>query len=95
MDNQTDGLKVAWFLYLAECVGGSVYTGIATDVNRRMDEHASGRGAKFTRARPIERLLGVFDFEDRSSASKAEAAVKKLSATQKRLLAAGKRAMPC
>jgi putative endonuclease len=84
-----------WFLYMVECVGGRIYTGITVDVDRRMAEHASGRGAKFTRAWQIEKVLSIFDFEDRSSASKAEYAIKQLSALQKRLLATGKRALPC
>ncbi len=68
-----------WFLYLVECQNGKIYTGITVDVDRRMNEHASGTGAKFTRANPITKLLGVLEFPDRSEASQAEHAVKQLS----------------
>ncbi|MBK7657044.1 MAG: hypothetical protein IPJ18_20545 [Betaproteobacteria bacterium] len=54
-----------------------------------MNEYASGTGAKFTRANPITKLIGVLEFQDRSQASQAEYAVKQLSPDKKRLLAAG------
>ena len=40
-----------WFLYLIECADGSLYTGIATDVEARFAKHASGKGARYTRSR--------------------------------------------
>ena len=49
-----------WYVYLLECHDGSVYTGIATDVDRRYAEHAAGKGARYTRAHPPLRLLGRF-----------------------------------
>lgn len=79
-----------WFLYLVECQNEKIYTGITVDVDRRMNEHASGTGAKFTRANPITRLLGVLEFPDRSQASQAEYTIKQLSPDKKRLVAAGK-----
>lgn len=77
-----------WFVYLIECVDRSVYTGIAVDVARRYAEHQAGTGARYTRSRPPVRLLGVRDYPDRSSASRAEAAIKRLSPSAKRALAA-------
>ena len=74
----------AWFVYLIECRGGSVYTGITTDVERRYAQHVAGTGARYTRAWPPVRLLGVRAFPDRSSASKAEYAVKQLPPDHKR-----------
>ena len=44
--------KTSWFLYLIECLDGSIYTGIAIDVAARYIEHASGKGARYTRAHP-------------------------------------------
>ncbi len=73
-----------WFLYLIECRDGSLYTGIAVDVEARYAAHASGKGARYTRAHPPSRLLASVAFPDRSAASKAECAVKKLTAAQKR-----------
>ena len=77
-----------WFVYLIECVDGSLYTGVAVDVDRRYAEHAAGKGARYTRSRPPKRLLARFEHPDRSSALKAEYAIKQLSPADKRALAA-------
>jgi putative endonuclease len=79
-----------WFLYLLECSDGSVYTGIATDVTARLDKHASGTGARYTRSRKPVALLASFELGDRSRASRAEYWVKRLAPEQKRALAAGR-----
>ena len=83
-----DSISASWSLYMLECAGGRIYTGITNDVAGRYAAHVSGKGAKFTRAfRPI-RLLKVIPHPDRSAASKAEHAVKQLTATQKRAMCA-------
>jgi putative endonuclease len=79
----------AWFVYLLECRGGRIYTGIATDVDRRLAEHRAGRGARFTRAHPPERELARLPCADRSDALRREAAIKRLAPAAKRALAAG------
>lgn len=84
---------MAWFLYLLECSDGSVYTGIAIDVQARFDKHASGAGARYTRSRKPVRVLASFELADRASASRAEYWVKRLPALDKRALAAGSRAL--
>ncbi|WGS50790.1 GIY-YIG nuclease family protein [Paraburkholderia sp. D15] len=84
---------MAWFLYLLECSDGSVYTGIATDVQARFEKHASGLGARYTRSRKPVQVLASFELADRSSASRAEYWVKRLTAAEKRLLAAGERTL--
>ena len=76
-----------WFLYLIECVDGSIYTGITTDVAARYAAHAAGKGARYTRSHPPVQLLASMAFPDRSSAAKAEYQVKQLSAAEKRRLA--------
>ncbi|OXH83772.1 hypothetical protein CA830_33635, partial [Burkholderia multivorans] len=48
---------MSWFLYLIECVDDSVYTGITTDVAARFDEHAAGKGARYTRSRKPRAVL--------------------------------------
>jgi len=78
---------MAWFVYLIECTDGSVYTGVAVDVSRRYAQHAAGKGARYTRSHPPARLLASFPHPDRSSALKAEHAIKRLSAAEKRALA--------
>lgn len=82
-----------WFLYLLECAGSRIYTGITVDVEARYAAHVAGKGARFTRAYPPSRILLSLDFADRSAASRAEYRVKQLSATQKRALIAGKLAI--
>jgi putative endonuclease len=78
-----------WFVYLLECRDGSVYTGIAVDVARRYAQHEAGKGARYTRSRPPVRLLGQLAFADRSTASRAEHAIKQLPPLRKRVLFAG------
>lgn len=73
-----------WHLYILECAGGRLYTGIARDVEARFRAHQTGRGAKFTRSYPPERILLVQTLANRSEALRAEHAVKKLSADAKR-----------
>ncbi|MFP3566071.1 GIY-YIG nuclease family protein [Paraburkholderia sp. SIMBA_030] len=80
---------MGWYLYLLECSDGSVYTGIATDVQARFDKHVSGAGARYTRSRKPVRILASFELADRSVASRAEYWVKRLSPAEKRALAAG------
>jgi len=77
-----------WFLYLLECRDGSVYTGITVDVAARYAAHAAGKGARYTRSHPPRRLLAAIDYPDRSSASAAEHAVKKMLPDEKRAYAA-------
>ncbi len=66
-----------WHLYLLRCHDGSLYAGIATDVERRFRQHAAGKGAKYTRAHPPECVLGSRAYPDRGSALRAEHALKR------------------
>ncbi len=75
---------MSYFVYILECSDKTYYTGIAKDVTKRLDEHNnSSKGAKYTKARRPVKLLHVESYEDRSSASKREYAIKKLSREQK------------
>ena len=73
-----------WFLYILECAGDRLYTGITVDVDARFAAHASGKGAKFTKSFPPQQILFKAEFPDRAAASRAESDLKKLSATEKR-----------
>ena len=84
---------MSWFLYLIECADGSVYTGIAVDVEARFEKHVNGTGARYTRSRKPVQVLASFELADRSSASRAEYFVKRLTAVEKRALAAGGRTL--
>lgn len=75
--------QTPWFLYMIECDDGSIYTGIAIDVASRFQAHASGKGAKYTRAHKPRELLLAVRYPNRSIASKAEYEFKRLSAKQK------------
>lgn len=66
-----------WVVYLVRCVDGSQYCGITTDLKRRLDEHNSGTGAKYTRSRCPVSLIVSASFPDRSTASKVEYTVKR------------------
>lgn len=80
----TSAADMPWFLYLIECKDGSIYTGITVDVQARYATHEKGRGAKYTRSHPPRRLLAVFTYTDRASASRAEYQMKRLSKATKR-----------
>ncbi|WP_111413755.1 GIY-YIG nuclease family protein [Billgrantia lactosivorans] len=73
-----------WYLYVVETAGGALYTGITTDVARRLAEHAAGRGAKALRGRGPLLLRHQEAVGSRSEALRLEAVVKRLSATDKR-----------
>ncbi|MEH0860514.1 MULTISPECIES: GIY-YIG nuclease family protein [Halobacteriovorax] len=76
-----------WFVYIIETENGKLYTGITTDVERRFEEHKNDpKGAKFTKANPPKKILFTEEHLDRSSASKREAQIKKLSRPQKLIL---------
>ena len=73
-----------WFLYVVHCSDGTLYTGVTTDVSRRVREHNTGsRGAKYTKTRRPVRLVYRIDFETRSAAQRAEYKFKKLTRKQK------------
>ena len=72
-----------WFLYLLECLDGSLYAGISPDPEVRFAQHCRGAGARYTRAHPPSRLLAVQAFPSRSAASVAEHRLKQLRRPQK------------
>jgi putative endonuclease len=72
-----------YFVYILECRDGSLYTGITTDVERRFKEHKDGKGGRYTRAKKVKKLLYSEKQKDRSSASKRESAIKRLTRTEK------------
>ena len=74
---------MAWYVYMLRCGDGSLYTGSTTDVDRRLREHQSGTGARYTHSRPPVALAYVEEAPDRSAAQRREAAIKKLPRAQK------------
>jgi len=76
--------KTKYILYILKCSDGTLYTGITTDMDRRLIEHNSSTlGAKYTRARRPVELAYAKAFKDRSAASIEESRVKKLSREKK------------
>lgn len=76
-----------YYVYIVLCNDNTLYTGITTDVQRRVIEHnSSDRGARYTRIRQPVILQYSQPFKNRSLASKEEARIKKLSRTEKLLL---------
>lgn len=75
-----------WWVYLLECRDGSLYTGVTTDVAARVATHSAGEGARYTRSRLPVTLVYSENVTDRSSALRREAAIKRMSAANKRLL---------
>ncbi|PJE74036.1 MAG: endonuclease [Candidatus Taylorbacteria bacterium CG10_big_fil_rev_8_21_14_0_10_41_48] len=72
-----------YFVYIIKCKDKSLYTGITTDVERRLAEHREGRGARYTRVRGVLRVVYTERYNNRSLASKREIEIKKLSRAEK------------
>lgn len=72
--------------YIVECADGTYYTGYTTDVERRVREHDSGNGAKYTRGRTPVTLVHVEAFGTRSAAMRREYEIKQLSRREKERL---------
>ena len=75
-----------WYVYMLLCDNGAIYTGIARNVAARYALHVAGTGARYTRANPPRRVLAKFACRDQSEASRLEAAIKRLPASDKRKL---------
>jgi putative endonuclease len=74
------------FVYIVECSDGTFYTGWTNNIEKRLQAHNSGKGAKYTRGRTPVILRYLEELENRSSGLKREAKIKKLSRSQKETL---------
>lgn len=74
---------MVWYLYILQCGDGSLYTGITTDVEKRLEAHRSGKGAKYTRGRSPLELKYQEACGTHSDALKREVEVKRLSREEK------------
>ncbi len=77
---------IPWTLYILKCNDGSLYTGITNNLEKRLEDHASGKGAKYMRGKTPFQLVYQKEHEDRSAASIREAEVKKLTRAEKEVL---------
>lgn len=79
--------RSAWHVYLVRCADGTLYTGITTDLARRMAAHNAGKGAKYTRSRGPVRLVWSEPAKDVGAARRREYQVRTLPRAEKERLA--------
>ena len=72
-----------WFCYIVECADHTYYTGITTNLERRIDQHNAGKGAKYVKGRLPVRVVYTEECENRSDASRREMQIKALDKDQK------------
>lgn len=83
-------MERSYHVYILRCADGTLYTGITTDLGRRIHMHNSGKGAKYTRGRTPVTLLYHETCENRAEASRRERAIKLLSRAEKEALIGAK-----
>lgn len=76
-------MEKEWTVYILECGDGTLYTGITDDLERRLQAHVEGRGAKYTRGRGPLKLRYRETAPDKSAALKRECALKRLRKKEK------------
>ena len=74
---------MTWIVYMLECADKSLYTGITNNLDRRMAEHAAGKGANYTKGRGPFRLVYCETCQGRAEASKRETAIKSMDRGKK------------
>ena len=72
-----------WYLYILRCGDGTLYTGITTDVPKRLEAHRAGKGAKYTRGRGPLELLYREECGTHSQALRREMEIKRLTRPEK------------
>lgn len=78
-----------YFVYILKCKDGSLYTGITTDLERRLEEHKNGTGAKYTRGKKAGNIVYSEKKRNRSTASRREAEIKSWTRAEKLALIKG------
>ena len=81
--SQDSKVDKVWYVYIARCADDTLYTGISTDVDRRIQRHNSGRGAKYTRTRKPVKLEAHAQVGTLSEALSVERRIKKLKRDEK------------
>ena len=72
-----------WYIYIIRCADDTLYTGISNHLEKRIDSHNAGNGAKYTKGRGPVELIYKEKSQDKSTASKREAEIKKLTRKEK------------
>ena len=75
-----------YFVYVLECKDGTLYTGVTTDLKRRLEEHKKGVGGNYTRSHGAKRFVYTERAASRSTAQKREAEIKSWSRQKKKNL---------
>ena len=91
--SQLDTKPRPWFVYMLRCANGCLYTGITTDVRKRLEAHNAGKGSAYVRAHRPAKLVAFTESETRSAASVLEYSVKSKTRAQKAALAKKWKAM--
>ncbi len=89
MEGRVEANFMPYFVYILECNNNSFYTGITSDIDRRMKEHFSGKGCKYTAAFKAKKMRYVEEHYTRSRAAKREAQIKGWTRTKKLALIKG------
>ena len=77
---------MCWTVYIVECSDGTLYTGVAKELDKRISQHNAGEGAKYTRARLPVKVVYTEQMANRSEAQQREYAIKQLKRSQKQAL---------
>jgi len=86
MSTTSESADKPWYVYVLRCGDGSLYCGITSDLGRRLEQHQTGAGARYTRGRgPIEMVVS-WEYPTRSAALKEEWVFKRLSRVKKEAL---------
>ncbi len=72
-----------WHVYIVKCADQTLYTGVAKDVDARISQHNSGRGARYTKGRQPVKLIYSEPAEDRATALRREHAIKRMPVADK------------
>lgn len=83
--------NMKWHVYIVECSDGSLYTGVAKDLENRITKHNNGTGAKYTRSRRPVTLVYAETTADKSSALQREHLIKQLKRVEKLSLITGRK----
>lgn len=89
MEDNVSGASRAgssWWVYMVACADGTLYTGVTTNVPRRVEEHNGAKAAKYTRSRQPVRLVYEEEVLNRRAATRREAEIKQLTREQKKQL---------
>ena len=76
-------ISMTYYVYILQCKDGSLYTGSTNDYKRRFLEHKEGEGAKYTRAKGVQKIVHVEEFATRNEALKRESNIKSLTREKK------------